>query len=226
MHYNTPEMKLESAGILIDLRPIGERDAVARVFTRDFGVLCGVMRAAQIAKKNIPLVGQVGAAAWNARLDTQLGTFHWEAEKNLAAVAMTNMKKLAQMNAAFALIAALLPEREGYSSLYDETLDFLNKLSAPVGADDAYLRWEINFLRELGYALDLSRCASCGEIENLNYLSPRTGRAVCDNCAAPYLDKAYKLPLNLGITMRFISHVCESQGVNVPVARHILIKHN
>ncbi len=217
-------MKLESAGILIDLRPIGERDAVARVFTRDFGVMCGVMRAAQIAKKNIPLVGQVGIATWNARLDTQLGTFHWEAEKNLAAVLMIDGKKLAQMNSAFALISALLPEREGYSSLYDETLEFLHELSVPSGAGDAYLRWEINFLRELGYALDLSRCASCGESENLNYLSPRTGRAVCDNCAAPYLDKVYKLPLNPDITMRFISHVCESQGVDVPIARRILIK--
>ena len=63
-------MKLESNGILIDLRPFGERDMVARIFTADFGVLCGMMRGAQIARKNKPLIGQIGAVAWNARSKT------------------------------------------------------------------------------------------------------------------------------------------------------------
>lgn len=64
-------MKLESNGILIGLRPFNERDAIARVFTRDFGVLVGMMRGANVAKKNRPLLGQVGAVSWNARLDSQ-----------------------------------------------------------------------------------------------------------------------------------------------------------
>ena len=45
-------MKLESDGILIALHPIGERDSVAHIFTRDFGMMHGVLRAAQIARKN------------------------------------------------------------------------------------------------------------------------------------------------------------------------------
>jgi len=215
-------MKLESVGILIDIHPFGERDSVARVFSRDYGVLCGVMRAAQIAKKNIPLVGQTGGVIWNARLDTQLGTFHWEAEKNLAAGVMGDASRLMMMNAAFALLAGLLPERECYVALYDETMDLLRVLSAAADARAEYLRWEINLLRELGYALDLSRCASCGGNENLNFLSPRTGRAVCDDCAAPYLDRVYRLPVNLDMTLRFLERVCAAQGASVPPARRML----
>ena len=75
-------MKFESVGVLIDLRPFNERDAVARVFTRDFGVMVGMLRGAVVAKKNRSLLGQVGNVSWNARLDSQLGVFHWEAEKN------------------------------------------------------------------------------------------------------------------------------------------------
>ena len=78
-------MKLESYGVLISLRPINERDVVAHVFSRDCGVVAGVMRGALVAKKNKPLVGQLGSMAWNARLDSQLGTFHWEVDKNMAA---------------------------------------------------------------------------------------------------------------------------------------------
>ena len=214
------DMKLESNGILIGLRPFNERDAIARVFTRDFGVLVGMMRGANVAKKNRPLLGQVGAVSWNARLDSQLGTFHWEAEKNLGAVIMMNPGALLCMNAAFEILTTLLPERESYMDLYDETLNMIENLG--VGVQNTYLIWEINLLRDLGYALDLSKCSGCGVVENLNFLSPRTGRAVCDKCAAPYINKLYKLPINLDTTLRFLENICVQQGVDVPAVRRMI----
>ena len=105
-------MKLETVGILIDIKPLSERDSLARIFTRDYGVMIGVMRGAVIAKKNRPLIGQAGAVSWNARLDSQLGVFHWEASRNMAALIMADFSRLAMMNAAFALIGALLPARQ------------------------------------------------------------------------------------------------------------------
>ena len=218
VRYNRDNMKLESNGILIGLQPISERDSVGHIFTRDFGMLHGVMRGAVVARKNKPLVAQMGAASWNARLDSQLGAFHWESNENLSAPLMQNMRALACMNAAFALLDTLLPEREPYMNLYDSTIALLREL----GGDDSmhkYLGWEMGLLRELGYALDLTRCSGCGCTENLNYLSPKTGRAVCDDCAAPYINKLYKLPINLDTTMRFISGVCTQQGVAVPSSR-------
>jgi len=214
-------MKLESDGILIGLRPLGERDSIALVFTREFGLMRGVMRAAQIAKKNRPLVGQVGAAAWNARLDSQLGAFHWEAEKNLAAPLMMDRARLGIMNSAFALIGAMLPERECYRMLYSQTHEMLRAVGAGGGAA-AYLAWEINLLRELGYALDLSRCSGCGATTDLCYLSPRTGRAVCRECGAPYSDRLYHMPVGLDTTMHFVANACAQQGIDIPAARKYL----
>lgn len=214
-------MKLESVGVLISMRPIGERDSIARVFTREFGLLDGVMRAAQIAKKNRPLVGQYGVVAWNARLDSQLGTFHWEAEKNMAAPLMLSSERLAFMNSAFALLETLLPEREKYDGLYQYTLNLMDGLNT----DDyraAYLTWELELLRELGYALDLSHCSGCRRTDNLKYLSPRTGRAVCAECGAPYAAHMYLLPINLEITARFLGGVCMQQGIDMPIMRKFL----
>lgn len=212
-------MKLESVGILVSLRPFGERDATARVFTRDFGVICAMMRAAQIAKKNKPLVGQYGAVSWNARLDSQLGVFHWDSEKNLAAPLMSLPASMIYMNSAFELIATLLPERESFQHLFDETLAMLGALGHDT---DAYLRWELRLLRELGYALDLTKCAACGTQNNLGYISPRTGRAVCDACAAPYAGRLYKMPADLQTTRHFLDNACGRLGVCLPVARQIL----
>lgn len=74
-------MKIETYGILINIKPFSERDAIAHIFTKDSGVLVGMLRGAVSAKKNKPLVGQIGNVSWNARLDSQLGVFHWETEK-------------------------------------------------------------------------------------------------------------------------------------------------
>ena len=213
-------MKLESDGILIGLKPFNERDAVARVFTRDFGVLVGVLRGAVVAKKNKPMIGQYGNVVWGARLDSQLGVFHWECEKNLAVALITDSETLMFMNAAFDLLLTLLPERESYQRLYLETLSLLDALKEKNIA--AYLEWEVALLQELGYALDLSHCSGCGTMSDLNYLSPRTARAVCDKCAQPYINKLYKLPLNLNITLRFLESVYLQQGGELPMMRKIL----
>lgn len=216
-NFGISTVKLESTGILISLRPFNERDALAHIFTRDYGVVVGMMRGAIVAKKNKPLVGQVGAMSWNARLDSQLGVFHWAADKNLAAPIISDLSALMAMNSVFSLIGTLLPEREAYPILYDETLMLL--------CDDVvvgYLDWEISLLRELGYALDLSHCSGCGRTDDLHFLSPRTGRAVCSSCAAPYVNKLYKLPLNLAVTGRFLESICLQQGADVPVMRRMM----
>lgn len=221
MFHNNNEMKLDSDGILIGLRPFNERDCVARIFTREHGVLTGMLRGAVVAKKNKPLLGQLGAVSWNARLDSQLGVFHWDAEKNLAAPIMLNPNSLGCMNAAFEIISLLLPERENYADLYDETLGLLRELSGAKPME-SYLVWEINLLRELGYALDLTKCSGCGLCDELEFLSPRTGRAVCKKCAAPYINKLYRLPVNLDISLRFLESVCLQQGAQIPMMRRMI----
>ena len=212
-------MKLESEGIIVSMRPFGERDAVAHIFTESFGVLSGMLRGAGANSKNKPMVGQVGAVVWNARLDSQLGVFHFEAQKNLAIAAMMDSLKLAYMNSMFALIETLLPEREAYPNLYNATLKTLTDINA-----DSYLQWELCLLRDLGYALDLSHCSGCGRTDNLIYLSPRTGRAVCGDCGEPYMDKLFKLPINLHTTLRFLENVCRQQDVVIPQFRNFLCK--
>ena len=214
-------MQIETSGILINMRAFSERDVVAHIFTHDNGVLVGMLRGAIAAKKNKPLVGQYGSVSWNARVDSQLGVFHFESEKNLSAPLMMNNDLLKIMNAVFSLIYTLIPEREPYEHLYKRTFALLNELPNSDSPYDIYLKWETDLLSDLGYALDLTKCSGCGRVDNLVYLSPKTGRAVCAECGAPYDEKLYKLPINLNITKRFISGICAAQGVDVPVSRKI-----
>lgn len=215
-------MQIETEGILINIKPFSERDAVAHIFTLDNGVLVGLLRGGVVAKKNKPLVGQFGCVSWNARLDSQLGVFHFEAEKNLSAPLMMNNDLLKIMNSVFSLIYTLIPERESYNNLYKKTFVLLNDLTSANNPYDLYLDWEINLLRDLGYALDLTKCSGCQTTDGLIYLSSKTGRAVCRACGEPYKEKLYKLPVDLSVTKKFICGVCDVQGIKIPDARKIL----
>ena len=215
-------MQIETTGILINIKPFNERDALAHIFTCDNGVLVGMLRGAVVAKKNKPLVGQFGRVSWNARLDSQLGVFHFENEKNLSAALMLNADLLKIMNCVFALIYTLIPERESYNDLYKKTFALLNDLNGTDNPWDLYLDWEINLLRDLGYALDLTKCSGCQKTDGLCYLSPKTGRAVCRACGEPYKEKLYKLPVDLNVTKKFLCDVCETQGIKIPQIRKML----
>jgi DNA repair protein RecO (recombination protein O) len=201
-------MKLESDGIIISLKPFGERDCIGRAFTRGHGVMSGVFKAGQIAKAR-PLAGQFGRISWSARLETQLGAFHLESEKNLIAPLFSRRDALARANACFALLAALLPERETYVRLFEATLEFLR------GGD--YLEWEVGLLADLGYGLALEKCGHCGSAGGLAYISPKSGRAICEKCGAAYGGKMFRFPVDLAATKHFLRQIAP-----LPPEREIL----
>jgi DNA repair protein RecO (recombination protein O) len=49
-------------------------------------------------------------------------------------------------------------------------------------------------LAALGYGLNMACCALTGATEGLAFISPRTGRAVTAEAAAPYAEKLLPLP--------------------------------
>jgi DNA repair protein RecO (recombination protein O) len=56
------------------------------------------------------------------------------------------------------------------------------------------VRFELAVLAELGFGLDLQRCAATGTATGLLYVSPKSGRAVSREAGAPYADRLLRLP--------------------------------
>jgi DNA repair protein RecO (recombination protein O) len=56
------------------------------------------------------------------------------------------------------------------------------------------VRFELALLAELGFGLDLSRCAVTGSSDDLVYVSPNSGRAVSRSGAGGYADRLLALP--------------------------------
>ena len=96
-----------------------------------------------------------------------------------------------------ALTATALPEAQPYPRLYD-ALDALLALieAAPsaLGWASQLVRYELLLLAELGFGLDLDRCAVSGSNDDLIAVSPRSGRAVSAAEAVPYAGRLLPLP--------------------------------
>ena len=101
---------------------------------------------------------------------------------------------LAGLSSAAAVAVGALPEREPHPGAFLA----LEALSATLEFPDIwpaiYVRFEAGLLDELGFGLDLSRCAATGATEELVYVSPKTGRAVSRQAGEPYKDRMLALP--------------------------------
>jgi DNA repair protein RecO (recombination protein O) len=188
-------MEWEAPGIVLDARPFGEGDAVATVFTEEHGAHRGLARGAQ--SRNRAALWQPGnlvQVRWVGRLAEQLGMFSAELVHPAAALAMDDPLALAMLSAACAVAEGALPEREAHPRAFDRLLHFLARL--PVGPVmlAEQVRWEAALLSDLGYGLDLTRCAVTGAETGLVWVSPKTGRAVSEAGAGMWKARLLRLP--------------------------------
>lgn len=190
-------MDWHDEGIVLAARPHGEGAAVVQLLTRDHGRHAGLVHGgASRSKRGSVEPGNRVDAVWRARLTEHLGRYTIEATRHHAAEFMDDPARLAALSAACAIAETVVPEREPHPGLYEATGILLDALSA--GEDDiwpaVYIHWELGLLRELGFGLDLASCAATGEVENLVYVSPRTGRAVSRAAGDPYKERMLALP--------------------------------
>jgi DNA repair protein RecO (recombination protein O) len=91
-----------------------------------------------------------------------------------------------------------LPEGQTYPTLYSALDAVLMAVEAAPSArawSAAAVRYELLVLGELGFGLDLSACAVSGTLEDLAFVSPKSGRAVSRSAAGEYRDRLLPLPL-------------------------------
>ena len=191
-------MEWRDQGALLTVRRHGETSAIIEVFTAEHGRHAGVVRGGT-SRKVAPVL-QPGAqldVTWRARLDEHIGTFSVEPIKSRAAGVMNDRLALAGLNSVTALLGYCLPEREPHPQLYERSVALLDLLGTTPAWPLAYLRWELALLDEMGFGLDLSCCAVSGALDDLAYVSPRSGRAVSAEAAGEWADRLLPLPPSL-----------------------------
>jgi DNA repair protein RecO (recombination protein O) len=141
--------------------------------------------------------GNVVQASFSARTETQLPQASVELIHSRGPL-LTEPLPAAAIEWATALTAMTLPEGQAYPRLYaalEGLLDAIEAAPSASGWGAALVRYELLLLAELGFGIDLDRCAVSGTNDNLVAVSPKSGRAVSAAEAEPYAGKLLPLPL-------------------------------
>jgi DNA repair protein RecO (recombination protein O) len=187
-------MEWTDVGIVLGTRRHGEANAILELMTRAHGRHLGLVRGGAGSRlKPVLQPGNTLVATWRARLDEHLGYFTVEG---------LDLRAATYLGAAHALYGAthlaalcrLLPERDPHEAVFDALDEALSALGDPAAVAVLVARLELHLLAELGFGLDLSACAATGEVTDLVYVSPKSGRAVSRAAGAPWREKLLALP--------------------------------
>ncbi len=185
-------MEWQEPGIVLETIVHGEGDLVVTLLT-PLGLWRGLAKGgASRRQAAIWQRGNILSVRWVARVAEQLGAFTGELVRPVAALAMGAPETLEILNAACALAAGALAEREAASDTFSGLMRLLAGIDISGFPLPELARWETTLLRELGFGLDFS--TSAGGNDRLAYISPRTGRAVTLSEAGEWVDRLFPLP--------------------------------
>lgn len=234
-------MEWTDEGVIIGVRRHGEANAIIELLTLGHGRHLGIVRGGGARRQAATLQpGNSVRAVWRARLDEHLGSFTLELTHARAGTLM------AQPHSAFALshvtaLLRLLPERDPHPDLHAMMETMAEHLGDARLTGMMVARFELTMLAELGFGLDLSRCAATGGRNELLYVSPKSGRAVSRDAGEPWRQQLLDLPFFLigevaepppagdieaafALTGYFLSRrVFEPRGLTLPDSRASLV---
>jgi DNA repair protein RecO (recombination protein O) len=231
-------MQWVDEAIVLGVKRHGEGSAILELMTREHGRHLGLVRGASGARlRPVLQPGNRVIVTWRARLDEHLGNYAVEGLELAAASFLDAAHALYGLTNIGAL-CRLLPERDPHPQIHATLDSVLGALSDARLAGPRMARFELQLLCELGFGLDLERCAATGSTAELVYVSPKSGRAVCREAGRPWQDKLLRLPAFLGepepatppsaaeladgfaLTGFFLlRHALEPRGLTLPDAR-------
>lgn len=188
-------MEWADDAFVLSARAHGEAGALVELLTERRGRFAA--HVAGGASRRMASVLQPGArvtAEYRARTSDHLGSAQLEPVGEGPAALFDDALALTGLAAGAAVVAAALPEREPHPGVFAA----FEALSAAFAHPDVwpavYVRFEVGLLEEMGFGLDLARCAVTGSADDLAWVSPRTGRAVSREAGAAYADRLLRLP--------------------------------
>ena len=187
-------MKFNDEGYIINVKKHGESSAILSVISKEHGKVVGYVKKKK-KKKNLgvyQLGNKVSFEAY-ARVDENMLSLKVELISPDAVNFISEMPKLETLAALCGLCNVCMPEQLALDRLYYYIESFFGLINQKNWLAN-YAFFEFYLLDFLGIALDLSECSATGITENLKYVSPKTGKAVCAEAGEPYKDRLFSFP--------------------------------
>lgn len=188
-------MEFQNDAFVLSARAHGDTGAVVELLTETHGrVAAYVAGGASRRMKPFLQPGARVVAEMRARTSDHLGSARLEPVGEGPSALFEDSMALTGLAAAAAVAQGALPEREPHPGAFLAFEALMSAFQMPEVWPAVFVRFEAGLLEDLGFGLDLSRCAVTGSLDDLLWVSPRTGRAVSRDAGAPYADKLLTLP--------------------------------
>ena len=189
-------MRWESNGLILNFSKYNEKSYILEIFTEEHGKHKGIIRGLHSKnKRSIIEPGNEVFATWSGRLETHLGNYNVEPIKLWSSHVLQFKDKLSAISSICSLISLTMAERQPNPIIYFSSKKLIEIVASK--REDwirEYVFWEMQLLSEIGYGLDLERCAVTSKSSDLAYVSPSSGRAVTNEGAGDFRNKLLPLP--------------------------------
>ena len=187
-------MQFEDDGYIINLRKHGENSLILTVLSQNHGKVTGYVKNC-LHKKNLALFqlgNHVHVDAYS-RVDENMLSLKVELLEASSVNFFSDIQKIACLSSFCELSNATMPELFPLESFFNTINNFFNFIN-----EDNWIYYyccfEFYLLDMLGIGLDLSECAATQRTDNLAYVSPKSGKAVCEEAGNLYKDKLFLYP--------------------------------
>lgn len=188
-------MQVSDEGYIINLLKHGENSLIVTVISAGHGKVTGFVKSA-LSKKKLGVYQLGNKISFNAysRLEENMPQFRGvELLSSPIASVLIHPQKLAVLSSFCELCYKTLPENEPLEGIIRSVMNFMDHIE-----DETWLKnyavFEFRLLYFLGIGLDLGSCVVTGRIDDLAYVSPKSGCAVCREAGEPYKEKLFLYP--------------------------------
>lgn len=232
-------MNFKDIGIIIAKKFLKEKSSIITVFTENHGLYSGVIQESSKKSGSIYQEGNIVDFLWQARLHEHLGTAKCELIKSYSSYLITNKTNLYAFNSIISLIKLTFHERENHNNFFPFFTNFLESLKKEFNFKN-YIKFELAILKETGYGIDIDQCVVSGSKNNLIYVSPKSGMAICESAGSLYKDRLLILPQFLTTNISEITNIDRKHAFDLttyffsryffnnlkqPYSREIFIEH-
>lgn len=215
-------MEWKDSGIIVSNSAFNDKSIIIGCLTETQGLRYSLVSKSK--NNNSTTIGNSIEVTWRGRLENHLGKFTIKSYKPIYQHIYHDYTRLNAVLNICSLITISILEKEKQERLHIKLQNFLDLIANnnPLWVNDL-IKLELYILKVSGFGLELNKCTVTETTHNLQYISPKTGKAVSLDAGKQYEKKLFPL---LDIFIKHKQAVDLSQSVQaLNILTHFFEKH-
>ena len=201
-------MKINDLGFFLGNKKYGENLMIVYILSKNNGLIKSFSKYSKKKRLSLRVLDEVNFT-WQSKQKDSLGYINFDLEASIKQND-TFINSLIKSSAS-ELCIKFLPLWQQNFEIYIDLQRLIDSLDTKIELIIFnYVWWEIFFLKNTGYGINLEKCSVSGSKENLYYLSPNSGNSVIYSVGHKYRNKLFKLPNCLkekAVSNNFVDYV-------------------